>query len=345
VPILQQKIPNAGSSLGPALAVFNDTLCAAWKGVFGDPRIYTATISFSTGYDWQAMPAWTAQTEIPGVATDWGPSLAVFNGSLYAAWKGVGGDPGIYWSVSVDGQLWVEQVQIPGVGTSFGPSLVTFQDSLYAAWKGEGASDGIFWSSFNGDRWTGQQQMPGAGTSVGPSLAVDPQTGDLYAAWRGAGGDSNIYWALLFDPPAANDWSDPQPVPGAGTSFGPSLAVFQDLLYGAWRSGTDDHVFWASFTGTTFEWSSSGVVVPGIGTSFRPALAAYAGSLFAAWKGVDDDTGIYWGPMLDLQAPPAGGGDDGGAWWEGGEPPPANDGPPIYGGGGSPIPGGGGSGP
>ena len=83
---------------------------------------------------------WGRQRNIPGVGTSFGPSLAAFNGRLYAAWKGINNDPGIYWA-SFDGSNWAPQQNIANVGTSFGPSLATYQNFqgqtlLYAIWKG-----------------------------------------------------------------------------------------------------------------------------------------------------------------------------------------------------------------
>jgi hypothetical protein len=41
----------------------------------------------------------------------------VFDGTLLAAWKGMLGDQGLWWS-SFDGQAWAPQQQIQGVWTS-----------------------------------------------------------------------------------------------------------------------------------------------------------------------------------------------------------------------------------
>jgi hypothetical protein len=42
--------------------------------------------------------SWTPQQEITGSGTSAGPALTVFNGQLYALWKGSGSDSGVYWS-------------------------------------------------------------------------------------------------------------------------------------------------------------------------------------------------------------------------------------------------------
>ena len=121
-----------------------------------------------------------------------GPNLRVFENRLFAAWKGVHDDQGIYWS-SFDGHSWAPQRRINGVGTSFGPSLALFEGRLFAAWKGVHDDQGIYWSSFNGNGWASQEKINGVGKSQGPSLAVFG--GRLFAAWKGVHDDQGIYWS------------------------------------------------------------------------------------------------------------------------------------------------------
>ena len=193
---------------------------------------------------------WARQRNIGGVGTSFGPSLAVFQNRLYAAWKGIAGDSGIYWSSS-DGRSWVGQNHIGGVGSSFGPSLAVFQNRLYAAWKGINNDQGIYWSSFDGNNWAGQRNIGGVGTSVGPSLAVYQNR--LYAAWKGINNDQGIYFSS-FD---GNAWVPQQNIGGVGTSVGPSIAAFGTQLYAAWKGVSNDQGIWWSnfFDVTTFNLS------------------------------------------------------------------------------------------
>ena len=79
----QQKIPGAGASQRPALAVFKGVLYMAWKGVGNDPNIFFTTYTDKGG--------WTAQQHIPNVGTSDGPALTVYGNGLYLAWVGCGG--------------------------------------------------------------------------------------------------------------------------------------------------------------------------------------------------------------------------------------------------------------
>jgi hypothetical protein len=254
-------IPGAGSSVGPALDVFNGMEYAAWKGSDGDPQLY---------YSSSGTSGWAPQQFIPGAASDVGPSLAKYNGLLYAAWRGANGDPQLFYS-SFDGSGWAAQQVIPGVGSSVGPSLAGFDRDglLYAAWRGADGDTNLYYSSFDGSGWAAQQPIPG-GSDVGPCLRVI--NGLLYAAWVGADGDPRLFYSS-FD---GSGWAAQQVIPGVGSSIGPSLGVFNGLLYAAWRGAdTDQQVYYSSFDGSG--WAPQ-QVIPGAGSGPVPAPAGGLGS-------------------------------------------------------------------
>ena len=272
----QQVGIGGGTSVGPKLAVFQNRLYAAWKGVDSDQRMFWSSFDGTS---------WAPQQVGIGGGTSEGPSLAVFQNRLYAAWKGVGGDQRMFWS-SFDGNSWAPQQVGIGGGTSVGPSLAVFQNRIYAAWKGVDTDQRMFWSSFDGNFWTPQQLGIGGGTSVGPTLAVFQNR--LYAAWKGVDTDQRMFWSS-FD---GNSWAPQQVGIGGGTSEGPSLALFQNRLYAAWKGvGTDQRMFWSSFDGTS--WAPQQVGIGG-GTSVGPSLAVFQNRLYAAWKGVGTDQRMFW---------------------------------------------------
>jgi hypothetical protein len=107
------------------------------------------------------------------VGSSRGPSLAVFNNTLYAVWKGESGDQGIYFS-TFNGTSWAAQKAIPNVGTSVGAGVAVFNNALYACWKGESGDQAIYYTEFNGTTWAAQKAISGVGTSpdlVAPQLA------------------------------------------------------------------------------------------------------------------------------------------------------------------------------
>jgi hypothetical protein len=239
------------------------------------------------------------QRNIAGVGTSYRPSVAVFNGLLYAAWKGGGDDGGIYWS-RFDGGAWAPQQRIVGVGTSHGPSLAVAFGKLFAAWKGNGNDGGIYWSTFDPavQGWTPQRVIAGVGTSHGPSLSEI--NGALYAAWKGYGNDSGIYWCN-FAPQGdfgRGEWLFQRHIDGVGTSHGPSLASFNGILFAAWKGGGDDGgIYWSTLSidqeGIPRSWAPQQRIA-GVGTSHGPSLAQVSSRLFAAWKAYGNDGGIWW---------------------------------------------------
>ena len=272
------------------------------RPILGALMLVLCALCWSDGASAQDL-VWGPQQKIAGVGTSSSPSLAVFGDQLYAAWKGVGNDPGIYWS-SFDGNAWAAQQRIRGVGTSSSLSLAVFENQLYATWKGVHNDAGIYWSSFDGNPWAAQQKIAGVGTSDSPSLAVFG--GQLYSAWKGVGNDPGIYWSS-FD---GNAWAVQQRIQGVGTAVGPSLAVFENQLYAAWKGVRNDPgIYWSSFDGNDCldgnAWAAQ-QRIQGVGTSGSPSLAVFGDQLYAAWKGVAYDPGIYWSqakPILSVLSP------------------------------------------
>ena len=268
----QQVGIGGGSSACPSLAVYHDRLYAAWKGAGADDRMFWSSFDGST---WAPQQPDAHGGPSIGGGSSTGPALAVFNNLLYAAWKGVTGDDRMFWS-SFDGSTWAPQ-QSPAIGggSSTGPALAVFNNLLYAAWKGVTGDDRMFWSSFDGSSWAPQQVGIGGGSSAGPSLAVYHDR--LYAAWKGAGADDRMFWSS-FD---GSTWAPQQPDAhggpsiGGGSSTGPALAVFNNLLYAAWKGVTgDDRMFWSSFDGSS--WAPQQVGIGG-GSSAWPETGSVSG--------------------------------------------------------------------
>jgi hypothetical protein len=87
-------------------------------------------------------------------------------------------------------------------------------------------------------------------------------------------------------------WLPQQRIPGVGSSVGPSLAAFQNLLFAAWKGqGNDQGIYWSHFDGRS--WAAQ-QKISGVGSSTSPALAVFQNLLFAIWKGEGNDQGLYW---------------------------------------------------
>jgi hypothetical protein len=195
---------------------------------------------------------WVQKLRGLGTGTSDSPALAVFQGRLYAAWKGVPGDNSMWYS-SFDGKTWSQEQQGLGHTTSAAPTLAVFQGRLYAAHKGEtgpGYNDTRMWlSSFDGKTWSQEQQGLGTGTSDSPALAVFNNR--LYAAWKGVPGDTRM-WYSIFD---GKTWSQEHHGVRIDTGAAPALAVFNHRLYAAWKNGVppgENEMFFSSAPGKPF---------------------------------------------------------------------------------------------
>jgi kumamolisin len=265
-----------GIGLPPALAVFDNKLFMAWKGVEFDERIFFTTYNGS---------AWAPQTQVPNVATSAGVSLAVFDNVLYMAWKGEGNDQGIWWS-TYNGSAWAPQKEVPNVASSTGPRLAVFDNKLFMAWKGMEDDQRLWWSSFNGTTWAAQQQIPGVASSVGPALVVLGSS--LVAAWKGEFGDPGL-WYSTFN---GSTWTPQKEVVGPGTSEGPSLAIYNNELFAAWKGEYADQSLWyAAYNGSVWTPQKQ---IPGVWSSIGPSIAPFGGKLFAVWKGMSGDERIWF---------------------------------------------------
>lgn len=242
-----------------------------------------AGIQLYTAGTYAAAPGqayWSYVRIVPGVGTSSTPSSAAFNGLLYAAWKGIDNDDGIYYATLNGDNVWSGQSKIADVGTSTGVALTGFNDCLYAVWKGVGSDDGIYFSSMNTSNvWTGQTKIAGVGTDSIPSVAMF--NGRLYAAWKGVGSDDGIYFSSMD---SQNNWNAQQCIAGVGTSSGVALSTFDNCLYAVWKGvGSDEGIYYASMDASG-NWSGQAVIA-GVGTSSTPSLSVYDGKLYAAWTG------------------------------------------------------------
>jgi hypothetical protein len=178
----------------------------------------------------------------------------------------------------------------PGEYTS--PALTAYNGNLYFSWLGASSAADVWYSAFNGTTWTAQATVPGsssflAGNNGGPALAA--YQGDLYAAWEAAPGCATFN-AYCMEASSFNGsaWSGPTAIPGPDPSYdgasGPTLAVYNSLLYDAWYDGYSGggEVIYMSFDGAS--WSPLQPLPNAYsGTCNPPGLAGYAGHLVAAW--------------------------------------------------------------
>jgi hypothetical protein len=213
--------------------------------------------------------------------------------SLYAAWKGETGDDRLFCAVLRGGE-WQGQPTIPG-NSSTGPSLAFHNGKLYAAWKGEHDDKRLFYSRLGTNGWDPQQTIPG-NSDTGPSLVAS--NGKLYAAWKGEA-DLRLFYAEFDDDHSTwfaqvqmtHDGSDA----GFASCVGPSLAVFNGVLYAAWRGAiADQGIYYASFDGSN--WSAPNELPGGVQSSTGPSIVPFGTTkLYLIAKGLGSDERVFLG--------------------------------------------------
>ena len=241
--------------------------------------------------------------------------------SLYLAWRGPDTDDGIYAMRTTDveqsgrGGSWC---QLPGKGTATGVSLTNFPNKVYMAWKGVSGDDTIYWSRLNSTDvcggWEPQHQLSDRGTAGAPAIMAFNDV--ILMVWRGVSDDRAIYWSL-FD---GTNWTPQKAIPGIGTDADqsyvprPGLAVFNGLVYMAWRGiHDDDNIYWTTFDGKQWNSAPEQRRLTDRRTFASPALGVYSNGLapvggkdtqqmIMVWPGKLGDLCMYWSTF----DPPAG---------------------------------------
>jgi hypothetical protein len=234
-----EKIKDAASSDGPALAYFAGKLLMAWKGADKDTRIFTSSLTGST---------WSAGVPIAGISTTAAPALAVTDEELYLAWKDEHGNT-IQSSKSSDGKTWSKQEAVPDAASSDSPALASFKGIVHLAWKG--ASDtairlakyspGKGWEK-DEPRFMDPKAKTDFKTSKGPALAYS-HNGDLYLAWRDAA--KNHVWHIRLAS-GKTEWYSPAKLVAVESDFRPVLAPqtsADDEVLLAWKNAGNTDLF------------------------------------------------------------------------------------------------------
>ena len=100
-------------------------------------------------------------------------------------------------------------------------------------------------------------------------LGLTTYMGGLQAAWKGSDTDE-LLWYASFD---GSSWSAPAVIPGASSSVGPALDIYNGLEYAAWKGSDGDQLLWYSSAGAS-GWAPQ-QVIPGAGSDVGPSLAQY----------------------------------------------------------------------
>jgi hypothetical protein len=229
---------------------------------------------------------------IPNQGTNETTALVSYQGTLYMAIKGEGGNQNIYWTTSQDnGKTWSAAVPIFADGaTNVSPSLaVDEQGTLYLAYLGLDPLLNIMYSTDGGKNWSPQYQIPGQTSSNSPTLVF--YQNHLFTFFTAQDNSSRILYVYSDNPQSSETWSNAYTVTynnGTANQTSPtavSATVFNDSLYLAYQTGTQSSpsqgVEVTYTTGTdlsNLSWSLTSV--PGLNTEQTPSLTTDGQALY-----------------------------------------------------------------
>jgi hypothetical protein len=232
----------------------------------------------------QSWPNWAltgVNGGFPGSASNGNPALANWGTGALAVWNGIGDDTRIWCSQYNQSQnAWSAQylTKLAGTGAPIqagaSPAIVSLNGVLFMVWRGEGSNDNLYYAtSTDGFTWTGNRQIAGAASTHQPAL-VD-FNGYPVLCFKGGNNDGGIYTATfnLSD----QQWTSVYPTGPFGTSNGPTLAVYQERLFMAWKgAGSDTSLWWATTSNNLDRSAWSGQSsIPGVGSTAQPAAVVY----------------------------------------------------------------------
>lgn len=229
---------NIGTSDGPSLAVFNNTLYMAYRSsakIDGEYPIMLATLAsgFTGANQWQGDSA----INIGGknLPTDHAPSLTVQGtGSSARLWLGWQKDSDLF-TASFDGTNWTNNGQIKDVGSNgtpssnYGPAMCGYDNSVWVIFKAR-HSNQLMWAAYNvvTKLWSGNQDiedkrgiMDKPKSNLPPGIALFD--GSMYITYKGED-HNDIRQAMLTDQAWSGnktiyETSDIDPVTDASTGM------------------------------------------------------------------------------------------------------------------------------
>ncbi|MBN1889261.1 MAG: exo-alpha-sialidase [Thermoflexales bacterium] len=303
-----------GGSLGaiwPALAVQDAiTLHVAWRLTEG--AVWQAWYNSSPdgGQSWETARLIAGNQADGNGETPNSPALAVYSGTVYAAWPSQGqlvlaqsGDGGGNWVTST----------LPFTPTVRGrPTLAADPAGrLHLAWEyhhQDGHGDDVCYarSGDGGAVWEDLACFSDPSSAIlyqQPQLAVEPLGSCVHLVWTRAVGEqrrsstavlpAHVYYSVSNDSGAS--WGGGRQLDTGYRADSPVLAAVDDgVVYAAWRNERveeDVAIYWARTADGGASWQYPARVDSGFGIHY-PALAAnYAFSNTAVWAGWQDSRG------------------------------------------------------
>jgi hypothetical protein len=249
------------------------------------------------------MAGWSSQSNTDGTYNSSDrPAILNTGEFLFMAWKGVTGDPKLYYARNT-GSAWGPLAIAQGSDgvvfqSAYAPALTMVGSMILMVWTGNDKRLRYSLYDLTTGTWSAQAVCRGSepddfASVTAPGLASIGGTAFLFAQSVFSNGR---FWSCTFDV-ATRTWGERALLPGNfRTDAKPAVAEFFGSLVLAWSGHGDTSVWYSVLDPRTREWSAATLVTyagTAFGTSDGPALLAVGTSLLLVWKGVPGDTRIW----------------------------------------------------
>jgi hypothetical protein len=274
-----RKLADRATSARPALALHNNTLCMAWRGIDGSP------LFVSTSQDGGAT--WSAQRGLVDHRATGGPALAAFNNQLVMVYREDDGKR-MRTTTSRDGVTWSPAVRLDIGATDESPALAAVGSGASAlavlCWTGVDTNNLFVSTSRDFVTWTPQRQLVDRETQSGPSVTGTVNGPTFVMTWRGRNSEQ-VFVSRSQD---GLTWS-PQKKLSFETGAPPAITHSDNLgvYYLAWQ-GKDTKDIFVSSSRDGLDWSGEHRLRDR-DTRSGPALSPVARTLYMVWRGLDTD--------------------------------------------------------
>ncbi len=297
-PVNVSLLNDAKSTLGPALAAWNDLVYMAFR----DSETSSLWLCDFDGDTWSTPSKITDQN---GAKTFNTPALAGFGSLLCMAYRG--SQSSTLYACTFDGTSWSAQTNVTalnGAKLSTAPAICEYAGTLYLFFRGN-LSSSLNMCSFDGTSWSAQTSVTalnGAKLDASPALAVYNDL--LWVAYLGDGGKK--LYAFSFDGTTFSAQTCITDVNGAESELTPALAAFDGFLYLLYKGQHWSDMWSCAFDGST--WLEQWKVTDQNGAELHhaPALAPLSNdatsTLVAAYGGIPKPT--LWSFQIERGAPP-----------------------------------------
>ena len=269
--------PTGVSSRQPALAMFNNTLYAAW--IANDQT--RALLIGARGADGIVPRA----RRINGADSSLDePAMAAFGNRLCLSWRANDPSRGIYISCTSDPEAtWPAGRRINAV-SDVAPAMAALGRDLFIVWRADSRRMHIT-GSRDGEKWSvGKAINELDSTPEAPAVAAFD--GRLFVAFR-ANDPSNSIFVTSNNKPL-DDWSKGKRINDRdSTPRRPALAATRGTLYLTWTADNISHRLFYSSSSDGKKWPYGVVVNDAFASLMPPALAAGPNEACLAWLGAD----------------------------------------------------------